>query len=262
MYILMMITLCILGKDHRRTRIANAYFSLFMAVGNILGFAAGSYSGWPTIFPFTLTSACTINCANLKSAFLLHIALLAVTAYMGLSAQEPPTNLVPSDGIHEPSHTREPFLWELFGSMRYLSFPVRMILIVTALSWIGWFPFLLYDTDWMGRDIYKGKPGEGSNYHTGVRMGAVGLTINSFILGLTSLLMEKLCKKLGAGFVWGVSNILMSMCFVAMLIISFLAQKMDFTSYELPPNGLVIGSLIVFALLGVPLAVSYLFSTY
>nr|CAB3466655.1 unnamed protein product [Digitaria exilis] len=32
-------------NDPRRTRIANAYFSLFMALGNILGYATGAYSG-------------------------------------------------------------------------------------------------------------------------------------------------------------------------------------------------------------------------
>ncbi|KAB1220685.1 Sucrose transport protein SUC5 [Morella rubra] len=32
------------GKDQKRTRTANAFFSFFMAVGNILGFAAGSYT--------------------------------------------------------------------------------------------------------------------------------------------------------------------------------------------------------------------------
>ncbi|BAT79102.1 hypothetical protein VIGAN_02192100 [Vigna angularis var. angularis] len=43
----------------------------------------------------------------------------------------------------------EAFLWELFGIVRYFSTPVWTILSATALTWIGWFPFLLFDTDWM-----------------------------------------------------------------------------------------------------------------
>ncbi|OVA06808.1 hypothetical protein BVC80_8723g12 [Macleaya cordata] len=251
------------GKDQRRTRIANAYFSLFMAVGNILGFATGSYSGWFNIFPFTVTSFCSINCANLKSAFFLDIAFILLTSYVSISAaQELPLSSIGStssadESLEQSHHSQEAFLWELFDIFRYLTGTIWIILTVTALTWIGWFPFLLFDTDWMGREIYKGKPNEGQNYHMGVRMGSFGLMLNSVVLGLTSIVMERLCRKWGGGFVWGVSNILMSFCFVAMLIISFVAKNMEYFGNDLPPGIIVIASLIIFAVLGVPLAVTY-----
>ncbi|KAK1268075.1 Sucrose transport protein SUT2 [Acorus gramineus] len=252
------------GKDHRRTRIANAYYSMFMAFGNVLGFAAGSYSSWYTIFPFTVTSSCSINCANLKSAFILDVILLIITSCVSISsAQELP--LSTGNGImHSAEETQqqlnneqEAFFFELFGSFRYLSMPVWIILIVTAFTWIGWFPFLLFDTDWMGREIYRGKPNVGKNYHTGVRMGALGLMLNSIVLGLTSVGIEKLCRKWGAGFLWGISNIFMSLCFVAMLVISFVSKNLQFPRDGLPPDGIVVPALIVFAVLGAPLAVTY-----
>lgn len=250
------------GKDHRRTRVANAYFSLFMALGNILGFATGSYSGWSSILPFTATSACGTNCANLKSAFILDIIILTFTTYISLSsAGEIPLNSV-GDVVHSGieaqigDDTEEAFIWELLGSFRYLTSPIWIILIVTALTWIGWFPFLLYDTDWMGREIYKGLPNQGRNYHSGVRMGAFGLMLNSIILGFTSMGIEKLCRKWGAGLVWGLSNIFMALCFVAMLVISLVANNMEPSQSGLPPDGIVIVALVVFAVLGIPLAVS------
>ncbi|MQL93148.1 hypothetical protein Taro_025788, partial [Colocasia esculenta] len=251
------------GNDHRRTRIANAYFSLFMALGNILGFATGSYSGWFSILSFTLTSACTVNCANLKSAFILDIVILAITTYISLSsAHEIPLNYGDGDMHSEieaqgQNHVEEAFLWELLGSFRYLTLPVWIILTVTSLTWIGWFPFLLFDTDWMGREIYKGMPNQGLNYHSGVRMGSFGLMLNSIILGLTSIVIEKLCRKWGAGLVWGVSNIIMTLCFVAMLIITLVANNVEFTQSGLPPDGIVIAALVVFAVLGAPLAITY-----
>ncbi|KAJ4964259.1 hypothetical protein NE237_024198 [Protea cynaroides] len=251
------------GKDQRRTRIANAYFSLFMAVGNVLGFATGSYSGWYTIFPFTVTSSCSVNCANLKSAFLIAVIFIAFTTYMSFSAAQEQALSSSNRFAHtadgrpnESQHVEEAFLWELFGTFKYLTGPIRIILIVTALTWIGWFPFNLFDTDWMGREIYRGKPGEGNNYNIGVRMGSFGLMLNSVVLGLTSVVMEKLCKKLGSGLVWGISNILMSICFITMIIISFLADNMDFRD-DLPPDGIVIAALVVFTVLGAPLAVTY-----
>ncbi|KAK6938034.1 hypothetical protein RJ641_031542, partial [Dillenia turbinata] len=240
------------GKDHRRTRVANAYFSLFMAIGNVLGFATGSYSGWYTVFPFTVTSACNANCANLKSAFFLDIAFIVITTYISVSAaQELPLGSTNGyahgveDGLQPSENSaQEAFLWELFGTFRYLSGSIWMILFVTALTWIGWFPFLLFDTDWMGREVYGGDPGEGQKYHAGVRMGALGLMLNSVVLGITSLLMEKLCRKLGAGFVWGISNIFMALCFSAMLIISSVVRNMDLTS-DTPPVGVVAAALLV-----------------
>ncbi|OMP05147.1 Sucrose/H+ symporter, plant, partial [Corchorus capsularis] len=252
------------GKDNRRTRVANAYFSLFMAVGNVLGYATGSYSGWYKIFPFTRTAGCDVDCANLKSAFFLDIIFIVVTTYISVSAaKEVPLGLRDrSTPSHEEGHEQsgqagEAFLWELFGTFRYFSGPIWIILSVTALNWVGWFPFLLFDTDWMGREIYGGEPNEGDFYNAGVRMGAFGLMFNSVVLGITSVLMEKLCRKWGAGFVWGVSNILMALCFFSMLVLAYVADHMGYLGHDLPPNGIVIAALVIFSILGVPLAITY-----
>lgn len=241
---------------------ANAYFSLFMAVGNVLGYATGAYSGWYKILPFTVTSACGINCANLKAAFYIDIAFIVITTCISISAaQERPLNSIHDysrsieDGPESSSHVEEAFLWELFGTFRFLPGPVWVILLVTGLTWIGWFPFLLFDTDWMGREIYGGKPNEGRSYSDGVRMGSFGLMLNSVVLGITSVLMEKLCRKWGAGFTWGLSNILMALCFITMLIISFIAKNMDYGTAS-PPTGVVVAALVIFSILGIPLAVS------
>lgn len=248
------------GNDHRRTRVANAYFSLFMAVGNVLGFATGSYSGWYKILPFTMTSACNADCANLKSAFFIDIVFIAITTYISVSAaQELPLgssdrSSSAADGPGQSSNTQEAFMWELFGTFRYFSGSVWIILLVTALTWIGWFPFLLFDTDWMGREIYRGQPNEGQNYNEGVRMGALGLMLQSVVLGITSVLMEKLSRKFGAGFVWGVSNILMALCFLGMLVVTYV-NSMD-SGDTSPADGIVIAAIVIFAVLGVPLAVS------
>lgn len=236
-----------------------------MAVGNVLGYATGAFSYWFKVFPFTLTSACDVNCANLKSAFLIDIAFIALTTYLSISAaQELPLSSSDRDrntpfseeGPEQSSQAEEAFLWELFGTFRYFSGSIWIILLVTGLNWIGWFPFLLFDTDWMGREIYGGKPNEGINYSNGVRMGALGLMLNSIMLGITSVLMEKLCRKWGSGFVWGISNFIMALCFLAMLVITFVNKSIGIVGHDSPPRGIVIASLVVFAILGIPLAVS------
>nr|CAA76367.1 sucrose/H+ symporter [Daucus carota]CAA76368.1 sucrose/H+ symporter [Daucus carota]CAC19688.1 sucrose/proton symporter [Daucus carota] len=251
------------GNDARRTRVANAYFSLFMAIGNVLGYATGAYSGWYKVFPFSLTSSCTINCANLKSAFYIDIIFIIITTYISISAAKERPRIssqdgpqFSEDGTAQSGHIEEAFLWELFGTFRLLPGSVWVILLVTCLNWIGWFPFILFDTDWMGREIYGGEPNQGQSYSDGVRMGAFGLMMNSVVLGITSVLMEKLCRIWGSGFMWGLSNILMTICFFAMLLITFIAKNMDYGTNP-PPNGIVISALIVFAILGIPLAITY-----
>jgi len=233
-----------------------------MAVGNTLGFATGSFNGWYRVFPFTMTHACRESCANLKSAFLLDIIFIVITTYISISAaQEVPlrsrdgTTAI-SEGSEQSSHAQEAFFWELFGTLSYLPGSVWVVLSVTALTWIGWFPFLLFDTDWMGREVYGGNPDEGQMYHKGVSMGAFGLMLQSVVLGITSVLMEKLCRKLGSGILWGISNIIMSLCFVTMLVIAYVVSKTDSFGYSLPPTGAVIAALVVFTVLGMPLAVS------
>ncbi|KAF7830076.1 sucrose transport protein SUC4-like [Senna tora] len=250
------------GKDHRRTRVANAYYSLFMAIGNILGYATGSYSGWFKIFSFTHTPACSISCANLKSAFFLDVIFIVITTYISISAaHEVPLSSSGAahgdQGAEASGSAEEAFMWELFGTFRYFSTPIWIILSVTALTWIGWFPFILFDTDWMGREIYGGDPNGGPNYDTGVRMGALGLLLNSVVLGITSLLMERLCRKRGAGFVWGISNILMAVCFIGMLIVTYVAKNIGYLGKDLPPTGIVTAALILFTILGFPLSITY-----
>lgn len=234
-----------------------------MAVGNILGFATGSYSGWYKIFPFTLTSACTVNCANLKSAFLLDITVILITTCVSLLAAHEqaltPTQASPhiGEGISGDSSEHEAFLWEIFGTLSYLPGTVWIVLLVTSLTWIGWFPFFLFDTDWMGREIYGGEPNKGTNYNDGVRMGSLGLMLNSILLGITSVFMEPLCRKWGAGFTWGLSSILMSLCFVAMIVITAVRSSLTIDGHP-PPDGVVIAAVITFGVLGIPLAVSCL----
>ncbi|KAL0660309.1 hypothetical protein Bca4012_080894 [Brassica carinata] len=70
--------------DAKRTRAANAFYSFFMAVRNVLGYAAGSYTNLHIMFPFAMTNACDTYCANLKSCFLLSIILLLIVTVTSL----------------------------------------------------------------------------------------------------------------------------------------------------------------------------------
>ncbi|RZR87530.1 hypothetical protein BHM03_00014953, partial [Ensete ventricosum] len=95
---------------------------------------------------------------------------------------------MPSEGEERTS-----FL-AVFKAFKNLPPGMPSVLIVTALTWLSWFPFILYDTDWMGREIYHGNPkgtaAEIDAYNRGVRQGAFGLLLNS--LPLTASLLQVL----------------------------------------------------------------------
>jgi solute carrier family 45 protein 1/2/4 len=56
---------------------------------------------------------------------------------------------------------------------------------------LAWFPFLLFDTDWMGREVYQGSP-QGNKAlanlnQLGVRGGALGLLLQSVSVSILGL---------------------------------------------------------------------------
>ncbi|KAG7029695.1 Sucrose transport protein SUT2, partial [Cucurbita argyrosperma subsp. argyrosperma] len=97
----------------------------------------------------------------------------------------------------------------------------------------NYYPF---NTDWMGRELYGGKPNEGQSYSSGVRMGAF---------------------ESGCWFIWRISNIFMALCFLTILVITYEANNMGYIGHDIPPHSIVSAALINFALLGAPLAINY-----
>ncbi|XP_027364078.1 sucrose transport protein-like [Abrus precatorius] len=255
--------------DHRKTRTANAFFSFFMAVGNVLGYAAGSYSGLHHVFPFTKTKACDVYCANLKSCFFLSIALLLVLATAAMTYVKEKTlsreKNVNAETEEDGGGSRGgmPCFGQLFGAFRELQRPMWILLLVTCLNWIAWFPFLLFDTDWMGREVYGGKVGEGKAYDKGVRAGALGLMLNSVVLGVTSLGVEILARGVGGvKRLWGIVNFLLAICLAMTVLVTKLAEhSRHFAPGQSdplpPPGGVKAGALALFSVLGIPLAITY-----
>ncbi|KAI3407921.1 uncharacterized protein J3R85_000822 [Psidium guajava] len=269
--------------NQKKTRAANALYSFFMAVGNIVGYAAGSYPNLHHLLPFTKTAACDVYCANLKTCFLISIALLlALTALALSTVYDPPLSELRGDTASEPAGSeqrRGPFLKEIFTALQSMKRPMWTLLIVTCLNWVAWFPFLLFDTDWMGREIYGGEVSEGRLYGMGVRAGSLGLMLNSVVAGLMSLAIEHLAR--GAGGVkrlWGLVNFLLAVCLCLTNLVAKLAERQrrfapdtplgggslhgkalppSTISEALPPAaGVKVAALALFAVMGIPLAVT------
>ncbi|OIW06569.1 hypothetical protein TanjilG_03963 [Lupinus angustifolius] len=257
--------------DHRKTRNANAFFSFFMAVGNVLGYAAGSFSGLHKMFPFTMTEACNIYCANLKSCFFLSIILLLTLSTGALIYVKEKAVVIDqknTDLTEAGSQSGMQCFGELFGAFQELKRPMWILLLVTCLNWIAWFPFLLFDTDWMGKEVYGGTVGDGkaSNaYDMGVRTGALGLMLNSVVLGVTSLGVEFLARVVGGvKRLWGIVNFLLAIALAMTVLVTKMAEHSrqfpggDTNADPLRPTlAIKASALTLFSVLGIPLAITY-----
>lgn len=246
--------------DHRKTRTANGFFSFFMAFGNILGYAAGSYNGLHRIFPFTETEACNVFCANLKSCFFFSIILLLVLATAALVYVKDTQFTKREQQGDEETVT---CFGQLFSALKELKKPMWILMLVTAINWVAWFPFFLFDTDWMGREVYGGDTGEKA-YETGVHVGALGLMLQAVVLGLMSLATEPLGRMIGGvKRLWGVVNFILAICMAMTVVITKVAEHERLVTggatVGAPSDGVKVGALLFFAVLGIPLAVRIAF---
>lgn len=288
------------GPEQRNT--ANAIFGLWMAIGNVIGFSAGSSRKWHRLFPFVKTQACCEDCGNLKAAFLVAVVFLFFcTLVTLLFAKETPLvpksrqledaspllpqKLIEMQGVrvlNEMDHLIDgevngrvheteleeagstgagpgAVLVNLLTSVRQLRSEMKSVLVVMALCWLSWFPFFVYDTDWMGREVFQGdplgNPAKAIAYQNGVHQGAFGLLLNSIVLAIGSFLIDPLCRRVGPKFVWSVSNFMICFCMGSTAFISAVAVRKEesghFHTYA------YWAAIAVFAMLGLPLAVTY-----
>ncbi|KAK4413512.1 Sucrose transport protein SUC2 [Sesamum alatum] len=208
------------GENARKMSTANSMFSFFMAVGNVLGYAAGSYTHLYKVFPFSKTKACDSYCANLKSCFLISIALLLTVVVLPLTIVRETTTAAAPEQPTSVKKGNIPVFRELFGALKDLPRTMRILMLVSCLNWVAWFPFLLFDTDWMGKEVYGGSVGT-KLYDQGVRAGALGLMINSIVLAFVSLGVQFLARKpRQVKKLWGVVNVLLAVCLAMTVLIT------------------------------------------
>ncbi|CAN1296923.1 Sucrose transport protein SUC2 [Linum perenne] len=259
------------GDNQRLTRFSNSLFSFFMGAGNILGYLAGAQDSLYKIFKFSHTPACDVFCANLKSCFFISVVLLIVLTVIALAyvreqrwSPEENEGRNESDDVSERENNDVGGLTSFLRALKSLDRPTWMLLLVTCLNWFAWFPWVLYNTDWMGREVYGGDSGMNSSkiqmYDQGVRAGSIGLMINSIVLLIVSLAIDPLARKLGAKFLWGGVNLILGICLAMTVVISKAAEserRHGGGGYTGPSSGIKSASLAVFGILGLPLAVTY-----
>ncbi|KAL6962342.1 general substrate transporter [Sarracenia purpurea var. burkii] len=249
------------GDDERKIRNANALFAFFSYIGSVLGNAAGSYSHLHNLFPFTLTEACDINCANLKSCFYIYITLfLTLTLTALCTVRELPFSRSETGADEKKKDETVSLLVDLFGALKMFPKSTWILLLTYGLASLAWYSFVFYDTDWMGRVVYGGKVGE-KLYDDGVRAGSLGLMLFSVVAAATSLAVMFLVRNIRAGnWLWGGSNIFLSVSYAMTVWITKAAESKRRHATAVaaggPDLGVKVAALSLFTAFAIPRAVS------
>ncbi|XP_030550824.1 sucrose transport protein SUC2-like [Rhodamnia argentea] len=251
------------ANNHKRMRVANAFFSFFMAVGNVTGYGVGTINNLHKFLPFTTTVACDIYCANLKTSFLIDVVVLLVVTITAVTLVKETVVPLPKELANGDAAPMTPFGKEVTAAFKNLTKPMWLLYLMTALNWIAWFPFILYDTDWMGLEVYGGKAhGTGEQkrvYDLGVHAGALGLMLNSVVLAFFSLLIEPVGKLVGGLKTWwALVNIVLAIGLFCTIPVTRMAKAYRATHGMVPPPAHIKGGALgIFSVLGIPLSVTY-----
>ncbi|KAK8971540.1 Sucrose transport protein SUT1 [Platanthera guangdongensis] len=204
--------------------------------------------------PSLMTNSCCEDCANLKGAFLVAVMFLVICLTVSLIAAK---EVMLSDLDYEELESSG--IFSVFQAFKRLPAGMPSVLSVTALTWLAWFPFLLYNTDWMGREIFHGDPSgtkqEIESYNMGVQQGAFGLLLTSIVLGITTMLLEHLCRKVTPRLVWVMGNFTLFLAMLAITVLSFISKNRH-NSVGTAEEGVKNFALAIEAFLGFPIAVS------
>ncbi|CAA0809812.1 Sucrose transport protein SUC2 [Striga hermonthica] len=255
--------------DNTAVTLGNGLFAFFMAVGNVLGYAAGAAGGLHHHLPFAAaTNACDESCAHIKACFVLHVGIVGLVAgsVVGLVKEDPLDPFYLDELAGDDSERAPSFFAQIVIAARSTSRPMWVLYVVTAFNWVGIFPFLLYDTDWMGKEVYGGSvggsAGERSLYGMGVRAGSRGLMLHVVTMGLVSLFLEPLIRVLGnVKRLWSLGNSMLTACMALTVVISAVASHARGGSglpevLEPPPPEVRAYCYGLFAIFGIPQAVS------
>ncbi|KAG7975036.1 hypothetical protein I3843_06G076900 [Carya illinoinensis] len=260
------------GPDQRNS--SNAVFCSWMAVGNILGFSAGASGNWHRWFPFLTSKACCEACANLKAAFLVAVVFLTLCSLVTLYfAKEVPLS------VNRPHHLTDtlPLLDDIQQNGLDMSKSKSSLPIAnngrdnnTAGDYERDINLTQLNSKVEDHHNESFSDGPGAvlvNLLTSLRH--LPLTMHSVlivmaltwvVLGISSFLIEPMCQWIGARLVWAMSNFIVFACMAGTAIISLVSIREYSEGVQHVIGGsaaIRIAALVLFALLGFPLAITY-----
>lgn len=191
--------------------IGNAYFAFATGLGNCLGSLLGSVSlsTYLLVFPHDLAALYTI-------AVLFLVLTMAVTV---VGIKEIPLEYSP---LRNEQNQQS---WSFFKDALVAPSPFFEAFTTQCFSWFGWFTLFVFGTSWVGSEVYNGSfsAAEGTilrkRYDEGVRMGNLGIGLQSVITILCALSLPALMRRTSRQAVYFTASILLACALSATLLL-------------------------------------------
>jgi solute carrier family 45, member 1/2/4 len=171
---------------------ASAWASRMVAVGHLLGYAAGAMD-------LTRFFGSTLGDTQFKQ--LIIVSIMALIGTVGLSCWAVDEKVLVSRG--EADAQDEFRLIGIFSSLFHTatSLPQRVATVcwIQFWSWIGWFPFLFYSTTWIGEVYLRFNASEAArDHHDSLaqvgQVGSMSLVVFSIVTLVASVIVPPLIE--------------------------------------------------------------------
>ena len=132
------------GAPSHQQEAANAWASRIVGIGNVVGYLFG-YLDLPKYFSFF---------GNTQFKVLVAIASIALSSLVTLSVftiKERNPQLDPPRKSESESLGFLAFFKQVLVSIKRLPTPIRTVCEIQFMNWMGWFPFLFYQTTYIGQ---------------------------------------------------------------------------------------------------------------
>ncbi|GJQ15783.1 hypothetical protein GpartN1_g7574.t1 [Galdieria partita] len=234
----------------------NAFFALMTGIGNLLGNGLGSLQ---------LSEYVSFASSDICALYTMGAIMISITSSICVFYAREKDRLSPTAACHHRSHyltftseENEPmeesnnldFQREEDGGLKDIissaPSPFWKLFLIQCFTWFAWFTEFVFMTSWMGSEVMQGNPNAQENskarsvFDYGVRMGNVGLSLQSLTSIAYSLVLPNLVKLLDIKYCYFWTQFLMGFCLCSTPILTNLHS--------------ILWSIICIALLGLPWA--------
>lgn len=210
-------------------KLGNAYFAFGTGVGNCAGSFLGSLPLSRALFFFP---------GDLQALYSIAACVLLVT--MGITVfcvKETPLGYeaVPSSATAPHYEAVENLEIEqrqvgFFAAAKIAPYPFYETFLVQCFTWFAWFSLFVFGTSWVGKEVLNGdfNAKEGSYlrelYDAGVRMGNLGIGLQSVLTILTAPLLPSLIAKTSMQVVYVIASFMLGGALVCTLFLHYAWQ--------------------------------------
>lgn len=214
----------------RQHKLGNSYFALATGLGNCSGSLLGSVplAKYLTMFPddlqalYSIAAVVLITCMGI-TVFSVKEVPIGGEGYEQLGQAENGYG-----GVERVEATSEQS--DFFKAATVAPHPFWETFLVQCFTWFGWFTIFVYGTSWVGKDVFGGSfdAAKGTEtrelYDKGVRMGNLGIGLQSVVTIMFSLALPKILERWSMGVVFFASHLLLGSALTMALFLKHKSQ--------------------------------------